>query len=174
MINMSLQKVCLDAQVYIWGIKEESIPEQKQMIDFSKKLFEYLENKNIDVILPTPLITELTWTMDETKREKLTKYLIQRFKPAPFDAVSAIICGKMLSQYVNKPNYAQIKQDIGKRKLKYDALIASIAIKNECDCIFTMDEDFNIAKNFIDIKKIPDNLSLFDAENSDTPNIFNT
>lgn len=174
MINMDLKKVCLDAQIYIWGIKKESIPEQKQMINLAERFIDYLEKKDIKVILPTPLITELTWTMEENMRKKFIQNLTQHFIQAPFDAVCAVICSGILNKYTKDPNYKQIKNEIGKRKLKYDALIASIAIKNECDCIFTMDNDFEIVKNHIEIKKIPDNLSLFDAQNSDTPNLFNT
>lgn len=42
---MDLKKVCLDAQIYIWGIKKESIPEQKQMIDLAERFIDYLEKK---------------------------------------------------------------------------------------------------------------------------------
>lgn len=151
--------VCLDSNIYVWGIKkggnefQENLEELKEK---SENLINWLEESGKKIIMPAPVLTELTWTLDEDKRAQTIQLLSKRFINAPFDNISALICSEILNKYMASPNFNQVKEAITKRKLKYDAMIAAIAIKNNCDTLYTHDvDDFKNAKDRIEVLSIP-------------------
>ncbi len=148
--------VCLDSDVLIWGLKKEASQGQEHMIPKTVAFIDYLYKAKKRIIIPAPILTELTWVLDEEQRANVIQKITKRFIVAPFDERAALICSKMLAQYQSMPQYEEIKLQLGKRRLKYDTMIAAIAIANGCERLYTNNtEDYALASSFIRVEEIP-------------------
>jgi len=127
--------VCLDAQTYVWGVKKEAIPEQRGMIDKCVRFFNYLSDESKVIVLPTPIITELLMPCDEEESQKLMKLFSENFVIKPFDIIASGKCAEI----IRKNRSDEAKEQIPKRRLKYDSMIAAIAIASDCDTVYSHD-----------------------------------
>ena len=143
---------CFDSHVFIWGVKKEATPGQEHNIAKTAYFIEHLENNGVKIIMPAPVLTELTYRLNEDERNKFAQTVNKRFICAPFDNACGLICAKILHKLLKE---GRLKEDITRKKIKYDALIASIAIRHECDCLYTLDKDYDAIREFIEIKEIP-------------------
>ena len=144
--------VCLDAQFYIWAIKGESSPSQTDMIARAKNFLKYLLDQGKQIVMPTPLITELTrpCTLQETKN--LVQHFEQNFIIKPYDTIAATTCSEMIRGNVS----VAAQEEIPKRRLKYDCLIAAVAVVSNCDTLYSHDEGMRkFCNGFIDAQDIP-------------------
>lgn len=154
---MSVKKtniVCVDTQILSWAIKPE-LQNDAEKVDNANRFIEYLEESKKRILIPAPVVTELTWYADEEKRLDVAQKISSRFFVKPFDLKASLQCSAILNEYKKRSDYEEFKNRIGKHKLKYDVMIASIAISNDCECIYTNDGDYKLAKNFIEIKDMP-------------------
>lgn len=148
--------MCLDSDVLIWGLMKEASRGQENMISKVSSFINHLHTINKKIILPTPIITELTWVLDKEKRIDIVQKINRNFIVASFDKKAALICSDLLSQYQNQPDYNIIKEELGKRRLKFDTMIIAIAISNNCEHFYTNNiDDFKLAKENIKISNIP-------------------
>ncbi len=156
--------VCIDSQILSRALKGEPNSGDVE-VDNAIRFVNFLDKQNKKILVATPVLTELTWTSDETKRKKVIQIVTSRWIVSPFDAKAADICSMILNTYKTNNNYQEILNTITKRKLKYDALIAAVAIANNCECIYTNDSDYNLVKPFIIVKEmpiIPKQITMFD------------
>lgn len=49
--------VCLDSQILVWGIKEQSSEGQEDMIPRAKAFLKWLDENNKKVVIAAPIIT---------------------------------------------------------------------------------------------------------------------
>lgn len=166
MIKKRTNIVCVDTQILSWALKPE-LQTDPSLSDNANRFLEYLEESKKRILIPTPVLTELTWYADEQRRIEVVQKITNRFFVKPFDTKASLICSEILNKYKLRSDFQEIKTRIGKHKLKYDVLIASVAIANDCECIYTNDGDYSVAEQFISIRDmliIEEQLSLFGDE----------
>lgn len=155
-MNKRTNIVCLDSDILIWGLKKEATDGQEHMIIKAEAFISYLYKLKKRIIIPAPILTELTWILDKEKRDLVVDIMSKRFIIAPFDKKAALICSDLLSQFKSYKEYENIKNELGKRRLKFDTMIIAIAISNECEQFYTNNvDDYKLASKHIVISQIP-------------------
>lgn len=146
--------VSLDSNICIWGIKEQCTKGQEIQKEKAKKLIKRLYKAKHNIILPSPVISEILSPMPNNEAAVLYAKIIRKFEIGYMDTAASLILSKILNYNYKlaKPNYKDI--GITKTCMKYDAYITSIAIAAKAECIFTNDtKDFkSLVGNFIEIK----------------------
>lgn len=157
-----MKKVCIDTDILGWFVKKEASDIQKANIEKSEFLFKWFEEKKINVVIPSIVVAEtLSNVLEEFKREEICDYINDNFEVLQFDIISARIFAEIqigkakkreaLSEY-------RAKNEVPKCKMKNDWNIASIALSNNCDAIFS-----NNKKDFVKFLE-KDIIPIFDLE----------
>lgn len=135
--------VCIDSQIIIWGIKKQSHPSQSHLIPQALNFFEMLAENNDKILLPTPIISEILAPVPANEHSNILNLLDKRFQIAPFDNMAALKCAELINLALTdleKIEYAK-EHAVPKNKMKYDVMIAAIAITRRAFCIYSNDED---------------------------------
>lgn len=130
--------VCIDSNICIWGIKSEG--DATKVANAGKFLSE-LEEKKIKMLLPMPVIIELlSHLRDDIQKNEILSLLDNRnIMVKPLDKIAALKCGELLFKTFTDEEIIKFRKyhKVEKAKIKYDCMIAAIAIVNKCDCIYT-------------------------------------
>jgi predicted nucleic acid-binding protein len=152
--------ICIDSQVFVWGIKKQYSKGQKDMVSKTAGLLEYLDEQKVEILLPAPVITEVLTPVPKDEYPTFTAIINKRFRVASLDIIAAMKCAEMI--YDKKQNDKAFKEarEAGtypRRKMKHDFLISAIAVANNAGYIYTNDSDIHkFCSAFIDVRHIPD------------------
>jgi predicted nucleic acid-binding protein len=148
--------VCIDSHIVVWGVKEQANEEQQDMIPKTKAFLRWLDEQNKRILIPAPVIAEILSPVPPANHPLILNLINKRFIVGTFDALASQQCAKMI--YEKDPEIDKyIKEGkIPKRKWKYDYMIASIAVVNEAECIYSEDPDVHkFWDGYIDVRNIP-------------------
>lgn len=135
--------VMIDSQIFIWGIKEQSVPEQEDKILSAKTFIDWLSKNEDKILLPTPLIAEVLSPVPVSKHGQILKLIDKRFQVAPFDSLAAMKCAELIHLSLNDEEVKKYRSEhrVSKNKLKFDCMLVAIAITRKVDKIYTEDND---------------------------------
>jgi len=174
MANKTPKLVVIDAQTYIWGIRQKANEDQIHMIQKCNNFIKWLEEIGCKIIIPAPVITEVTQLNTKSEREQIVSIMKESFIIKPFDIMASEICSEMMNIHLHKNgNVREIKaaKKVGltKRKVKYDCMIAAIAAASGCDVLYSHDKWLRtFCSGFVKALDIPaihtqGELSLFES-----------
>lgn len=130
--------ICIDTMLLIWGVQGQSEPSQRHMVPKTQKYLQYLDDNNIDVILPAPALTEFLQGIDPKDHAQYIP-AFSNFKIEPLDFRAARLAAELAHHA-----FPQLARANGKQGVRTDCMIAAIAIAAGADKIVTEDQsDFN-------------------------------
>jgi len=148
--------VCLDNNITAFALRDDAHPDDAEKAKKARALITYLDEQEKIILLPTPVITECLVPVEVHEREPVLK-VINKFMIGAFDMAASIKCAEMM--HAITPAEKEFKEDkeITKAQMKFDYMIAAIAIVNEAECIYSEDEGLRkFCKGHIDVRGIPD------------------
>lgn len=151
--------VCLDNNITAFALRDDAHPDDADKVKRAKALLRYLDEQEKIILLPTPVITECLWPVEVHEREPVLN-VINKFMIGAFDLAASVKCAEMM--HAITPAEKEFKEDKGitKAKMKFDYMIAAIAIVNETECIYSEDEGLKtFCDGHIDVRPIPPDLS---------------
>lgn len=159
--------VCLDTNILIWAIKEESTPGQEDLITKSTAFLQHLEDKEKKILLPTVVLTEFLFRLPVESHKTVMNLLSQNYFVAPFDELSALMYAKIWNDQEHKEIEKDLKDSgVSTRTITADRMIVATAVAHEAECIYSHDTGLRkCATGFCDaydIPTIPQQGNLFD------------
>ena len=154
--------ICIDSNIFIWGLKGVASPGQEDSIQKAKNFISWLDSKEYGILLPTPMMAEILSPVPFEERGKILSLIDKRFIVAPFDVPASTKCAELLHNTYTNDELIQyrINNAIPKQKMKYDCMITAICIVRKVACIYTTDPDITkFANGQILVKDLP-NLSI--------------
>ena len=136
--------VCIESQIFIWGVLSQSRPNQKHMIPRAKALIKHLSDNGIRMLLPVPVITEVLTPVPPHEHASVLAFLDKRFQVAPFDNLASYKCAELINKSLTDEELKKYREEysIPKQKIKFDCMIAAIAITRKAHCIYSEDAGF--------------------------------
>ncbi|HRP36917.1 MAG TPA: PIN domain-containing protein [Candidatus Dojkabacteria bacterium] len=151
--------VCIDSNIFIWGVKQKCAPGQENKIPRAKNFLNWLDYKEYDILLPSPMLAEILSPVPLDEHANIMSIITKRFLIVPFDAIAAKKCAELLYASFNEPELVRyrLENEIPKQKMKYDCMIASICIVRKIEAIYSDDKDIKrFCKDEILVKGLPD------------------
>lgn len=126
--------ICLDTQILIWAIKEETESDQEDMIYRSKALIERLDKTGKRLLIPSIVIGEFLIRMPSETHQTTTNLIQRNFMVASFDIRAASHYAKIWRVKQDKASLDKLKA-LGKtrQELKADRMIIATALANGAD-----------------------------------------
>lgn len=157
-----VKKICLDSQILIWGIKNESIKNRDHMKEKATNLISSLaKNSSFTIIVPSVVIMELLMPCPLIDHINIIKEINSRFNPTPFDVAAAKAAAHVWQSKQSDSTINQLK--IGgtiKSKIKVDCQIIGTAISRNMDCICSEDAGLKkLAVGLIEVKTMDELLA---------------
>lgn len=133
--------VCIDSNIFIWGVKGESSPTQKNKIAEAKEFLKWLDLQKLRILLPAPMLAEILSPVPPSEHEKITKLIGSNFLIAPFDYPAAVKCAELLHKSFTETDKLKYREEnsVPKQKMKYDCMIAAICITRKVKFLYTHD-----------------------------------
>jgi predicted nucleic acid-binding protein len=147
--------VCLDNNITAFALRDDAHPDDADKAKKAKALLRYLDEQEKIILLPTPVITECLWPVQFHAREPVLN-VINKFMIGTFDLAASVKCAEMM--HAITPAEKEFKEDKGitKAQMKFDYMIAAIAIVNKAECIYSEDEGLKtFCKGHIEVRSIP-------------------
>ena len=157
-----VKKICLDSQILIWGIKNESTKNRDHMKEKATNLISSLaKNSSFTVIVPSVVIMELLMPCPLTDHTNIIKQISLQFSPVPFDIAAAKAAAHVWQSKQSDSTINQLKINGAiKSKIKVDCQIIGTAISRNMDCICSEDTGLKkLATDFIEVKTIDELLA---------------
>ena len=122
--------VCIDSQIFIWGIKSQSIPSQAEKIPIARNFINFLREHDYRILMPAPMLAELLSPVPSADQPKIMALIDKRFQIAPFDNIAAYKCAELINLTLTLPELKEYRDAhaVPKNKIKFDCMIAAIAI----------------------------------------------
>lgn len=147
--------VAFDANTCIWGVKNQNSPGQANMVGLANNLIKTLTKHSVDILLPSPVISELMSPMPPPAAINFYSQLTRKFQVGYFDAKATLILAEILNHHYITTGKHYKNLGISKTAMKYDAYIIAIAVANNVEAIYSEDPDFiSIAAHFVPILKL--------------------
>lgn len=89
--------VCIDSQIFIWGIKSQSHATQTHLIPKAKNFIAWLTENDYRLLLPSPMLAELLSPVPVREQPKIMGLIDKRFQIAPFDSIAASKCAELIN-----------------------------------------------------------------------------
>jgi hypothetical protein len=150
--------ICIDSQIFIWGIKQKAIKEQEHLIPIATNFIEWLSDNNYKILLPNPIITEIMSPVPPSEYAKILALLDKRFIIAPFDNLASIKCAELMNKVLTEPELIEYRNahSVPKNKIKFDCMIVAVAITKRASCIYSEDPDIKkFASGQINVLGLP-------------------
>ncbi|WP_428235197.1 hypothetical protein [Gracilimonas sp.] len=148
--------VCLDNNITAFALRNDAHPDDQQKVEKARGLLRYLDEGKKIILLPTPVITECLTPVPIQERAQVQK-AIDNFMIGTFDHRAAVKCAEMMHAITPAEKEYREEQGITKSQLKFDYMIAAIAIVNEAECIYSEDDGLRkFCDGHITVRSIPD------------------
>jgi predicted nucleic acid-binding protein len=147
--------ICLDTNIVIWGILEESHPSQKEMIGRAKILIEHLTKTKTKIMLPSPVVTELLINVPPESHPPIIETINKRFIVESFDMQASLHYVRIW--HLKQIQRQQAKQaNIPKSNIKFDIMILAIAVAKHANVIYSHDSDIHkLGDGIIRVENLP-------------------
>lgn len=148
--------VCIDNNITGLALRNDAHPDDKFKVAQARGLIRYLDEQEKIILLPTPVIAECLVPVMPQDRPNIIS-TIEKFMIASFDKKAAIKCAEMMHSIT--PQEISFKKEMGitKAQMKFDYMIAAIAIVNGADCMYSQDEGLRkFCEGHITVRNIPD------------------
>ncbi|CAN5204920.1 hypothetical protein BH23BAC3_BH23BAC3_36040 [soil metagenome] len=148
--------VCLDNNITAFALRDDAHPDDAERVKRARALLSYLDEQNKIILLPTPVITECLVPVEVHTREPVLK-VINKFMIGAFDFAASIKCAEMMHAITPAEKEFKEEKGITKVQMKFDYMIAAIAIVNEAECIYSEDTGLKkFCEGHINVRGIPD------------------
>ncbi len=140
-----MELVCLDTNICIWGIKQQSSEGQDDNIRKAKHLIALLSKENAEVAIPAIVVAELLDKVSSSESISFSARLEDLFLIPPFDRMAA-------------EEYARLAApgNASKDATKVDRMIVATARAIRADAIYSEDPHiWAIANPVIEVRRLP-------------------
>lgn len=152
-----INRICIDTHIAVWGIKNQAEPEQLGMIQKARDFFEDLDQKNIQVIIPTVVVAELLVPESFEKQVVFLDVIQKCFIVGILDLQVAMEYARIVGKRHEATARIIEQFSIRKDKMKFDHIIVATALLYGASCIYSYDDDVKkFADGLIDVKEMPD------------------
>lgn len=143
-----MRKICVDTDILWWYILGETKNINNDEFSNAKYLFNWFENEGKMVVIPSIVVGELLSSVDDIdKREEISDFINDNFEVLQYDIISARTFADIQVEKNKEKNILESyrkNNNVLKCKMKNDWNIASCAISNNCDAIFSNNsKDYN-------------------------------
>lgn len=139
-----MNKVSLDSQIIIWGIKKQSTPDRIHKIDQAINFLDELEQSGAKIFLSSVVLGEILCDIPQPDRNHLIKDIYKRFMVIPFDASSALNYADIFFEKKIANNSSSKIDLIGRKHIKPDIMILASSVSAGMSVLFS--EDDNLLK----------------------------
>ncbi len=156
-----MNRVCLDNNILIWGVRRKATPGQETHIPRARALIAELDESGARIIVPAPVLSEFLTFAPENRHAEITASLQRHFQLTPFDAHAAAVAAKIWrTQAEGDPNWKEsLKEevaDLTHARIKYDIQILATALSRNADILYTHDRALKrLAGGRIDVRELP-------------------
>lgn len=149
--------VCFDTHILIWGVKQEAIPEQQEMILRAKHLIEKCEEQKKKILVPSIVVAELLIKVEPSKHERFIKLMEKRFIVPPFDVQAASYFAQIWQNNKQLRNSLMNDGVVTRKELKADSMIVATAVARKAWCIYSMDPHIKkFANGYVEVLDVPE------------------
>ena len=147
--------VCLDTNIVIWGILEQSHPSQTEMIGRAKLLIESLTKNKAKIMLPSPVVTELLINIPQENHAPIIDIISRRFIIESFDMQASLHYVRLWHLKETQRQQAR-SLNIPKNTIKFDIMILAIAVAKGASVIYSHDKDIHkLGDGIIPVENLP-------------------
>lgn len=148
--------ICLDSQILIWGIKNQSTPEQISMIENARNFLDSLDSNKIQVLIPTIVIAEILMPEPLENQIKILNTIIKSFIIGDLNVEIAHKYAQIYQSNHDIIELIKTQETIRKDKMKFDHIIVSTALHYKAKCIYSYDKHVkSFAKDKIEVRELP-------------------
>lgn len=149
--------VCLDSQIVIWGIKNQSSSGQVVMIERTREFLDQLDEKGIQVLIPTIVIAEILIPEPLDNQIKILNIITEHFIVGDLTIPIAQKFAQLFSENKDLRDLLKEQENLRKDKMKFDHIIIATALHYGASCIYSYDPHLkSFANNKIEIREIPE------------------
>lgn len=135
--------ICIDSNIFIWGIKKQCSLGQEKMLSHAEAFFKWVEDEKHDLLLPSLVLAECLQPEPIEKHNEYIQLAYNIFQIKSFGIVEALKYGELL----NESKFSDAKQltielCTNREKMKIDHLILACALANGAKKLFTTDDRF--------------------------------
>ena len=165
---------CIDSNIFIWGIKRQSNPEETHRINEARDFFDWADKDGHEIVIPTIVLAECLAHEPLEKRAEILTVVYETFRVVDFDVRAALKYAEMLEG--DKWSAAKtLGQSIGvnRQEMKVDFLIAASAAAHGALRLYTHDAGLtNFARPYMDVQPMPTILKQSQIEFDQQRGIF--
>jgi predicted nucleic acid-binding protein len=152
-----INKVCIDTHIAVWGIKNQAEPDQIEMIKKARGFFDDLDQKNIQVIIPTVVVAELLVQESFEKQVVFLDVIQKNFIVGILDLQVAMEYARIVGKRHATIDKIMESFSVRKDKMKFDHIIVATALLYGASCIYSYDDGVKkFAEGLIEVKEMPD------------------
>ncbi len=160
--------VCLDCQLFSWGVLGRASKGQEDKIPRAQFLIKHLDETRAAIVIPTPVVTELLMGADPSERANILHVLEERFYVREFDQMAAIHSADVWNKKRKDGVEARIRQHAievipgegngwMRSTLKVDIMILGCAIAANVSAFYTNDNNLKKwADGFLPVRGLPE------------------
>ena len=150
--------VCIDTQILIWAIKEESEPDQKDMIRRAKELIDRLDKSNRKMLVPSVVVGEFLIKIPTETHQTIINLLQRQFMIAQYDVPAASHYAKIWRAKAACDAVEELKRSgMTRQELKADRMIVATALANGAECIYSHDKGVKtFGEGFVEVRCVPE------------------
>jgi len=149
-------KVCIDSQVFIWGIKKQATDSQQDMIIKSEQFFKWADENDYDILIPTIVIAEVLAPEPIELHSQYFEIINKYFEVVNVDNIVASKYAQILHNRFNEVKELAKQENIRREKMKFDHLIIACALIQHASCIYSYDAGLKkFANGLIDVRELP-------------------
>ncbi len=148
--------VCIDSMVIVWGIKKSPSPGQESMIAKAEYFFQWADEHQYEIIIPTVVIAEVLAPEPPDIREQYLQILDESFLIRNFDVRAALKYAEILHNRFEEVKAIAKEENVTRQRMKIDHTIIATALVNDAKCIYSYDRPLKkFAAGIIDVKEFP-------------------
>lgn len=149
--------VCIDTQIIVWGLLNESRESQKSMIPRAKALFKTIQKNKDYAFIPAPVLAEILLFGPRNKARDAQSSISRYIPVLAFDSLCAYHYPLIWKEHKAAGTFTALKAEGATRKALFvDCMIVACAVANNADVIYSEDIPLRkLAEGFIEVKRLP-------------------
>lgn len=162
--------LCIDSQIFIWGIKKQCTEGQENMIQRAEYFFKWADEEKHHLLIPTVVIAEILAPEPKETHAELMSIISDNFIIGNFDTLCAIRYANLLNNRFEDLKEFAKDNGIRREKMKTDHMIVSTALAYNANIIYSNDAHLKTyAKGLILVSDVPQmpniQSNIFDDDN---------
>ena len=148
--------LCIDSMVIVWGIKKKPTDGQESMIGAAEYFFEWADQQEHEIIIPTVVLAEVLAPETLEMREQYLHVIEEAFLIKNFDIRAALKYAQMLNSRFEVVKNIASEQNVTRQRMKIDHIIIATAMVNSAHAIVSYDGPLKkFAEGFINVIEFP-------------------